>query len=483
MLFRQIYDDKLAQYAYLVGCQQTGEALVIDPERDIDRYVDLAAAEGLTITAVAETHIHADFLSGARQFADQYGTKLYLSDEGDEEWKYEWIHQGNYDVDLLKDGDTFRIGNVEIRAVHTPGHTPEHLSYLITDRGGSADEPMGLVTGDFIFVGDAGRPDLLESAAGHVGAMEPSARRLYHSARHFLELPDYLQVWPGHGAGSACGKALGSVPETTVGYEKRFSPAMAAAQQDEDAFVHYILSDQPEPPLYFGRMKVLNRDGVPGRSQLPQPERMTADDLDEIAGRTDAVVLDSRLDRVEFLRGHLPGAIYAPFNKSFPTIAGSYVKPEQPVYLIISEEELEKAVRTLIRIGLDEVAGYVEPEALAAYVERGGEMRTTEVIDFDELERRRGRDEVHVLDVRGLSEYRSGHIPASQNVAHSRLPNHLDEVPKDKQLLVHCGSGRRASSASSLLERYGHEVVTVNDEWSNWAETHPDELVTRETPV
>ncbi len=174
MLFRQIFDEKLAQYAYLVGCQQTGEALLIDPERDVDRYIELAEREELRIVAVTETHIHADFLSGARELAERLDVKLYLSDEGDADWKYEWVKQkkqdgANYDYVLLKDGDTFSIGNIEVKAVHTPGHTPEHLSFMITDYGGGADLPMGMITGDFVFVGDLGRPDLLESAAGIQG--------------------------------------------------------------------------------------------------------------------------------------------------------------------------------------------------------------------------------------------------------------------------------------------------------------------------
>jgi glyoxylase-like metal-dependent hydrolase (beta-lactamase superfamily II) len=175
MLFRQIFDDKLAQYAYLIGCQATGEAVLIDPERDIDQYLDLAEEEGVEIVAVTETHIHADFLSGAREFAERFDTKLYLSDEGTDDWKYEWaqapkVSGGSYDVEWLYDGDTFSIGHVDLTALHTPGHTPEHLSFMVTDRGGGADQAMGIATGDFMFVGDLGRPDLLESAAKVEGA-------------------------------------------------------------------------------------------------------------------------------------------------------------------------------------------------------------------------------------------------------------------------------------------------------------------------
>ena len=255
MFFRQVFEPNLAQYAYIIGCQRTGEAIVVDPMRDIDRYIDIAKAEGLTITAITETHIHADYLSGAREFAEQLNVMLYLSDEGDEDWKYFWAIQGDYNFQALKHKDTFKIGNIQFEVIHSPGHTPEHISFLITDLGGGADEPIGILSGDFVFVGDLGRPDLLETAAGEVGAREPSANRLYDSVQSFLELPEYLQIWPGHGAGSACGKALGAIPESTVGYEKRFNTSIQAAIEGRQTFIDSILDGQPEPPLYFARMK------------------------------------------------------------------------------------------------------------------------------------------------------------------------------------------------------------------------------------
>jgi hydroxyacylglutathione hydrolase len=183
MYFKQIFDEKLAQYSYIIGCQKNGEALVIDPMRDIDTYIQIAAKENLKIVAAADTHIHADYLSGLRELAER-GVKVYASDEGDADWKYEWLNGSKYTYQLLKDGDVFSIGNIRFKAWHTPGHTPEHLSYFVTD-GAAADEPLGIATGDFVFVGDVGRPDLLESAAGHVGNMEPSARRLFSTVEKF----------------------------------------------------------------------------------------------------------------------------------------------------------------------------------------------------------------------------------------------------------------------------------------------------------
>jgi hydroxyacylglutathione hydrolase len=212
MLVRQIPDTKLAQYAYLVGCPRSGEAIVIDPERDVDRYFEEAARHKLRLVAAADTHIHADYLSGLRELAER-GVLVYASKEGGPDWQYEWLRDSQYPHRLLAHGDRFSVGFIEFQAVHTPGHTPEHLSYLVRDAGGGAADFVALASGDFVFVGDVGRPDLLERAAGMAGVMVPSARAQYASIkREFAPLPEFLQVWPAHGAGSACGKSLGDVP-------------------------------------------------------------------------------------------------------------------------------------------------------------------------------------------------------------------------------------------------------------------------------
>jgi len=462
MLLRQIFEPRLAQYAYLVGCQRTGEALVVDPQRDVDRYFALAAAEGLRLVAATETHIHADFLSGVRELASR-GLKTYLSAEGDEDWQYRWA--GGDAVELLHDGDRISIGQIEIEVRHTPGHTPEHLSFHLTDRGAGADEPMGIFSGDFVFVGDLGRPDLLESAAGQVGAMRPSAQTLYRSVQSFLELPDYLQVWPGHGAGSACGKALGAVPESTVGYERRWNAAIRAAQEGEDVFVETMLEGQPEPPLYFGRMKEWNREGPPLLGELPRPAEISPAALAGLVGEDDAVVLDTRLDRRAFMAGHLPGSIYAPLNKSFPTIAGSYVEPGRKIYLLVAVEQVEEAVRELVRIGLDDVAGHAGHEALDAYAAAGGELASIEILDFAALA---GRDTLP-LDVRRLGEYEDGHVVGAVNVAHTRLLVRRGELPRERELAVYCQTGARASSAVSMLAASGFRVAYVDDDFARYA--------------
>ena len=319
MIFRQIHEEGLAQMSYLLGCAATGEALVVDPRRDVDVYLELAQSLGLRITAIAETHIHADYLSGARELARATGATLYLSDEGDENWKYKGLE--GFPHVLLKDGDEFKVGNIRVRAVHTPGHTPEHLSFLVAD-GAVTDEPLLFLTGDFVFVGDVGRPDLLEEAAGIKGTAEPGARRMFRSLKEkFLTLPDHVQVWPGHGAGSACGKALGALPATTVGYERRHAWwAEYLERDDEEGFVKALLQGQPEAPTYFREMKRLNRDGMAILGGLPHPGRLTQAQFERWL-REGAILVDTR-DKFAFAGGHIPGSINIPAGKNFSTWAG-----------------------------------------------------------------------------------------------------------------------------------------------------------------
>ncbi len=325
-----------------------------------------------------------------------------------------------------------------------------------------------MITGDFVFVGDLGRPDLLESAAGQAGAMEPSARTLYRSVQDFLALPDYLQVWPAHGAGSACGKALGAVPKSSVGYERRFNASILAASRGEDAFVEAILEGQPEPPMYFARMKHDNKMGPAVLGVLPQPKRLSPAELGALSGRTDVAVIDTRRNRMAFMKGHLANSLYAPFNKTFNTIVGSYVEAGMPLYLIIDEADVGEAVRDLVRIGLDDIVGYAIPADLAAWAEAGGELAQIEVIDFAEVAARRTAGD-SVFDVRRLAEFNAGHVPGAQNIAHTRLWARRDEVPANETLLVHCKSGARASTAVALLARQGHTVALVNDAFAVWA--------------
>lgn len=463
MFLRQIFDPHLSQYAYLIGCQRTGEAIVIDPERDIDRYRAVAAEEGLRITAVAETHIHADFVSGARELATDPAVRVYLSAEGGPDWQSEWA-RGLANVTLLHDGDSFKVGNIQFKAMHTPGHTPEHLVYLVTDVGGGANEPVALLTGDFIFVGDVGRPDLLEQAAGLVGTQEAGARQLYASLRGVADLPCHLQILPAHGAGSACGKALGSVPNSTFGYEVKFNHAFKLALDGtEEDFVKFILNGQPEPPAYFANMKRVNKVGPAVLGTLPQPRNMT---LDEVVKRLDEpafTVLDTR-DRAAFLAGHLPRSLFAPPEK-FADFAGSYLAPEDQIVIVAKDvADTEEYVRELVRMGFGNIIGILPASA----IESSPDAVATRVATFPEVPALLANGtHCGLLDVRKATEFAASHLRDAQNIAHTRLRPRLDEVPSAFPILVHCASGLRATGACAFLSRAGRDVICITDNFDN----------------
>lgn len=477
MLLRLIYDDRLAQGAYLIGCQKTGEAIIIDPQRDVDRYIDAAKKEGLKIIAVAETHIHADFLSGARELAERTGARVYVSGEGGPDWTYQWLDKraggGSYNHQAVKDGDTFRVGNIEFRVMHTPGHTPEHVCYIVTDKGGGAAEPMGILSGDFVFVGDLGRPDLLETAAGVAGTAAGGAKQLFESVQKFLKLPDYLQVWPAHGAGSACGKALGAVPQTTVGYEKRFNPAIGAAKS-QGGFVDFILSGQPEPPMYFARMKRDNKAGPPVLGGVPRPRALGAAELKGLDGQKVAII-DTR-PWAAFRVGHIPGSLFAPLDGMFTNVTGSFVREDEEIYLVIEPARADEAVRALIRIGLDKVQGTFDPSVLADYERAGARLATAPEVNVAEGKVRIGA-ETFVLDVRGAGEFAEGHIPGALNVAYTRLASRLGDVPRDKRILVNCRSGARSARAVVYLRRAGYDATNLAGGFLAW-EQAAEEIAT-----
>jgi hydroxyacylglutathione hydrolase len=450
VLLKRFYDEGLAQASYLIGCGATGEAIVIDANRDIAQYRAAASAEKLRITHVTETHIHADFVSGSRELATATGGKLHLSAEGGKDWQYAFAASDG--ATLVKDGDVIKVGNVRLEVMHTPGHTPEHLAFLVTDTAG-ASEPMGIVTGDFVFVGDVGRPDLLERAAKVAGTMEASARQLFKSLARFRKLPDWIQVWPGHGAGSACGKSLGAVPTSTVGYERRYN--WAVGTEDEKTFLEMVLAGQPEPPTYFAEMKRINRMGprVLGGG-FPEPKHADRAALERALG-VHAAVIDTRAAE-DFAKGHVPGTINIPLNKSFANWAGWLVRYDVDIHLIAADAATaRRAVRELAMIGLDRVATWHEACVIDEWQAKGGTLGTVAKTDTAGLAPRWQKGEVHVLDVRNASEYAAGHIPGAQHIPVGHLAERLKEIPRDKPLVVHCQSGGRSAIATSVLQALG----------------------------
>jgi hydroxyacylglutathione hydrolase len=459
MFLKYFYDKSLAHASYMVGCQRSGEAIVIDPSRNVDPYIAAAAAEGLRITGSAETHIHADFVSGSRELADRVGAKLYLSDEGPADWKYQFTHL--HATQLLKDGDLIHVGKVKLEILHTPGHTPEHIAFLLTDEGGGANVPMGIFTGDFVFVGSIGRPDLLETAAGVVGSAESGARSLYHAMLKFRNLPDHLQIWPAHGAGSACGKGLGAIPSSTVGYEKLFNPALQF--NDEQQFVDYILADQPETPFYFAVMKRVNKVGPELLRHLPAVERIQPDQLPRVASQS--LVIDTT-SAAEFARAHAPGTINVP-TASLVQWAGFFVDYHQPVILLTESTALAENLRSLRSIGIDNVGGYFD----AAELHAAG-MRTESYVSAtpEQLRARIESGAVQLLDVRAATEFAEGHISGAQHRFLGKLLRELHQLDRSRPVVAQCLGGGRSAIATSLLQHAGFDAINMQGGYQAWVQ-------------
>lgn len=464
MLLHRFYDHGLAQASYLLGCELSGQAVVVDPNRDVSEYLETAAALRVRIAHVTETHIHADFVSGSRELAERTGAKLYLSNEGGRDWSYGYAADAG--AVLLRDGDRFEAGSIQVQALHTPGHTPEHLTFLVTD-GATATAPIAALTGDFIFVGDVGRPDLLERAAQVAGTMEQSARTLFRSLRRFTAQPDYLQLWPGHGAGSACGRSLSAIPQSTLGYERRFNWAFAIT--DEDEFVRLVLAGQPEPPRYFGTMKRINREGPrilggPPTAPLLRPEELPA------LLESGAFVIDARPGE-DFAARHVPGTISIPLNASFTTWAGWLAPYDQDVFLIVRDaagREVAEAVLELSMIGLDRVAGVFGAEAVSAWEASGRRTGCVHRVGIGE-----GADRVKagatLLDVRGRAEWEAGHVPGAVHIPLGYLSERIAELPAGAPVVVHCQGGSRSAIAASVLKRAGvAEVHDLTEGFGGW---------------
>ncbi|MFE3576095.1 rhodanese-like domain-containing protein [Lysinibacillus sp. NPDC059133] len=468
MLLRYFYDEKLAHASYVVGCQAKGEMVIVDPMRNIEPYLALAEKEKMQIVGALETHIHADFVAGSRELADRVGTTMYISDEGDADWKYQNLegipHQ------LLKDGDEFTIGNLIFKVMHTPGHTPESISFLLTDRGGVADKPMGIFTGDFVFVGDIGRPDLLEKAAGIQGTSLSGAKAMFKSLERFKALPDYMQIWPAHGAGSACGKALGAVPSSTVGYEKQFNWAMQF--DDEQKFIDALLDGQPEPPYYFAVMKRVNKVGIELLKNLPPVKAVSNyEEITQLLAEGKQVI-DTR-PAEDFSQGFITGTLNIPYNNSLTNWAGWLVDYTKPLYLLMNPSQLDDILIALRSIGIDNVVGYGD---VTKVLEEATSLDSYENITPLEAKPLIESEKVHVLDVRNQTEYDAGHIENAQHIMVGTLARRLDELQTNKKIVVQCQGGARSAIAVSVLKANGiHDIVNLTGGYMAWQQ----EVVTK----
>jgi hydroxyacylglutathione hydrolase len=445
MLFERFEDSGLSQFSYAVGCPGAEAVAIVDPRRDVDVYETFAADRNVEITHVLETHVHADFASGARELAERTGASLCLSayDEG-EKYDVQFPHRE------LEDGSTLDLGSVRIRALHTPGHTPEHLSFLVYDTHRSADVPEVMLSGDFLFVGSLGRPDLL----GEESKRE-LARRLFASVREKLApLPDGLEVHPGHGAGSMCGAGMSARPLTTLGFERVANPYLDPGLT-EQAFVEKILGSAPPFPPYYRRMKTLNAEGPPILGDLPGRDPIPVEEFHALV-EAGNVVVDLR-DQLAFGGGHVPGALGIGVDGSLSTWAAWVVPYDQPILLIPETPfAVDPAVRALVRVGLDRIRGWLEG-GMNAWRQEGLPIATLPQMSIPELARAlESRDPVDVLDVRADGEWSAGHIEGAIHVHGGLLEDRLDEVPRNgRPLAVICGSGYRSTVAASVLKRAG----------------------------
>jgi hydroxyacylglutathione hydrolase len=372
------------------------------------------------------------------------GAEMYLSDEGGAGWEYEFPHHG------LTHGSVVMVGNLQFKVLHTPGHTPESISFLLTDLPASS-EPVMLFTGDFVFVGDVGRPDLLEKAAGLKGTQDVGAEQMFQSINLFSNLPDYVQVWPGHGAGSACGKALGAVPSTTIGYEKKRNWAFQYGSNKE-GFVKFLLADQPEPPKYFAKMKELNKVNRPLLTEVPELKHLTPDELQKAMDQG-IKVIDTR-NKIEFQAGFIPGTINIQGNNSFATWMGWFISYDEPFILIAAKSQLNDLTRKLMRIGMDNFYGYLDAAQLDLAF--SGQLVTAQMADLQEVIHNETGD---MIDLRGAAEYNTGHISGAKHVFVGTLLQNLDEIPKNRPVIIHCQGGDRSAIAYSLLVKNGYSNV------------------------
>ena len=460
MILERFEDPGLSQYSYAVGCAAAGVVAVVDPRRDVEVYLEWARGRGVRIVKVLETHVHADFASGARELASRAGAELLLSahDEG-ERYEVAFPHRE------LRDGDVVELGKVRLVALHTPGHTPEHLSFLVYDGARSADVPAALLSGDFLFVGSVGRPDLLGEEA-----KSALARELFRSVRDKLgPLPDGLEVHPGHGAGSMCGAGMSARPFSTLGFERAANPYLAPS--GEQAFVDRLLAGAPPFPDYYRRMKELNAAGPPA---LPPPlgEPLAPAAFARLAADGQHVVIDVR-DRLAFGGGHVPGALGIGTDDSLSTWAGWVVPPDRPLLLVADgAEQAEEARLALARVGLDRVAGWLA--GMKGWIAAGLRVATLPQVSVHALHALReghgaaGGAAPRVLDVRSAAEYRQGHVAGAVHVPAGELATRLDELPAGPVAVV-CGGGYRSTVAASVLQRAGRdEVVNVAGGMGAW---------------
>lgn len=435
MLLKHYFVSKIAHSSYILAGKNY--CAVIDPRRDAGLYIDEARQLGVDITHVLETHLHADFISGHMELAEKTGAVIYAPKSGQCSFKHEGVSEG----------DLIELEDMELRVLETPGHTPEHVSYVVADKS-RTPEPLGVFTGDTLFVGDVGRPDLFPNRA------EELASKLFHSLHHkLLKLPDYVEVYPAHGAGSLCGRDMGAKWRTTIGYERRFNSAVQINEESE--FIRSLTSNMPSAPDHFSRCSDVNRQGPVLISDLPELEELTPADFISRMNSSDTVVLDIR-DYDSFGSQHIPGSWNISFRGNFPTFAGWMMPTDKKILLVASDyEEATSANEWARRSGVDGITGYLEG-GIFAWVVNGLATSHVRQLSAEALHHMvTGSSNLILVDVRSPKEFEDTHIEGAVNIPVQDLRTRYTELDMGKTIVLTCSTGHRSSLGTSILKQKG----------------------------
>lgn len=455
MYFKQFYLACLAHASYLIGSE--GEAAVVDPQRDVDQYLNEASAQGLKIKYVIETHLHADFVSGHRELAARSGAEIVFGAKAGAAFPHR----------AVREGDEIRVGQAVLRVLETPGHTPESISVLVIDTDVS-DQPQKVLTGDTLFIGDVGRPDL---AGGKGYTPEMMAEMMYDSLHEkLLKLSDSVEVYPAHGAGSMCGRNMSKETSSTIGEQRRFNYALQPMSKEK--FVRMMTVDLPEAPAYFPKDAEINREGAPALNEISRPAALSPQEVNQLAA-AGAAVLDVR-SAAEFGAGHVPGATNVGLNGQFAIWAATLISMETPIVIVAeSEEKTDEAVTRLARVGIESVKGYLAG-GVSAWHEAGLELATVPQITIHELNDLIKQTPLQIIDVRRLPEYESGHVPRALHAPLSSLQRSVPslELDRARPTAVICAGGYRSSAATSILQQHGFlDLLNVTGGTSAWIDS------------
>jgi glyoxylase-like metal-dependent hydrolase (beta-lactamase superfamily II)/rhodanese-related sulfurtransferase len=439
MLLVHFFVEKIAHSSYILAGKNF--CAVVDPQRDVDLYIHKARAMGVDITHIFQTHLHADFISGHMDLAIKTGAKIYAPKSAD----------CTFDHIPLQEGDSVELEDMQLQVLETPGHTPEHCSYVVIDKSRS-DSPVGVFVGDTLFVGDVGRPDLFPDMAQEL------AGKLYHSLHDkLLKLPDYVEVYPAHGAGSLCGRAMGAKWRSTIGYERNYNSALQI--KDKSGFIKSLTDDMPESPDHFSRCSDINRQGPALVSDLPTMQELSPKQFREHIQDSNVTVLDARCYH-GFASQHVPGSWHLDLNGNFPTFTGWVMPTDQKILLVA--DNYQSAVQANIwarRVGTDNIVGYLDG-GMVAWAVAGLNTDNISLISAEQLhDRITGDNSFILLDVRGKLEYEDNHIKGAVNIPVADLRTRHSELDKNKTIIVLCSTGNRSSLGASILKQHGFQNV------------------------